>query len=82
VEASTRALALNPGHRGATQILAELRAKAKDAYLLADELKDTHPEQALPQFRQVLAMTAPDDELHQKALAWIEQDLLRRMASP
>ncbi|MFP2934521.1 FHA domain-containing protein, partial [Pyxidicoccus sp. 3LG] len=73
VEYSRRALQADPGHAGATNILSEMKAKAKDLYLLAYSLKDGSPEDALPKFKDVVAMTPPDDEYHQKAQTWVEK---------
>ncbi len=68
-----RALRAESGHAGANAIVTELRQKAKDLYLQAYALKDTNPDDAVPKFREVLAMTTPDDETHQKAKSWIEK---------
>ncbi len=65
-----RALKLNPAHEGAAQLLAHLRTKAKEEYLRAYALKDTEPKKALAIFRQVMVLTRPDDEVHQKAQFW------------
>jgi tetratricopeptide (TPR) repeat protein len=73
VEYAKRTLQADPGHNGAQNILTELKAKAKDVFLQAYQLKDASPEDALPKFREVLAMTPPDDETHQKAKGWIEK---------
>ncbi len=68
-----RALQADPSHAGANNIVAELRQRAKDLYLQAYALKDTDPEEAVPKFREVMAMTTSDDETHQKAKSWIEK---------
>ncbi|HEX5747890.1 MAG TPA: FHA domain-containing protein [Archangium sp.] len=68
-----RALQADPSHAGANNIVAELRAKAKDLYLQAYALKDTNPEDAVPKFREVMAMTPSEDETHQKAKSWVEK---------
>jgi tetratricopeptide (TPR) repeat protein len=68
-----RALQADPGHDGAKNIVAELRNKAKDLYLQAYALKDTSPEDAVPKFREVMAMTPSEDETHQKAKSWVEK---------
>ncbi|MCP3145297.1 FHA domain-containing protein [Pyxidicoccus xibeiensis] len=73
MEYSRRALQADPGHAGATNIISELKTKAKDLYLLAYSLKDGSPEDALPKFKDVVAMTPPDDEYHQKAQTWVEK---------
>jgi len=73
MEYSRRALQADPGHAGATNIISELKAKAKDLYLLAYSLKDGSPEEALPKFKDVVAMTPPEDEYHDKAKTWVEK---------
>ncbi|HYO52977.1 FHA domain-containing protein, partial [Archangium sp.] len=73
MEIAQRALQADPSHVGANNIVSELRTKAKDLYLQAYALKDTNPEDAVPMFREVMAMTSPDDETHQKAKSWIEK---------
>jgi tetratricopeptide (TPR) repeat protein len=73
VEYAKRTLQADPGHAGASNILSELRTKAKDIFLQAYALKDANPEDAIPKFREVIAMTPADDETHQKAKNWIEK---------
>ena len=73
MEYARRALQADPGHAGAANIVNELKGKAKDLYLQAYSIKDSNPEDALPKFRDVVAMTPPDDETHQKAQGWVEK---------
>jgi tetratricopeptide (TPR) repeat protein len=73
MENAQRALQSDPSHAGANNIVTELRQKAKDLYLQAYALKDTNPEDAVPKFREVMAMTLADDETHQKSKSWIEK---------
>lgn len=73
MEFARRTLQADPSHRGASSILDELMLKSRDIYLRAYALKDTSPEEALPLFRDVMAMTPPEDELHQKARIWAEK---------
>ncbi|WP_395849550.1 FHA domain-containing protein [Cystobacter fuscus] len=68
-----RALQADPGNTGAANIVSEMRQKAKDVYMSAYAMKDTDPEEALPKFREVMTMTSPDDETHQKAKGWVEK---------
>ncbi|HEX8538719.1 MAG TPA: FHA domain-containing protein, partial [Cystobacter sp.] len=68
-----RALQADPSHTGAANIVNEMRQKAKDVYMSAYAMKDTEPEEALPKFREVMSMTSPDDETHQKAKGWVEK---------
>jgi tetratricopeptide (TPR) repeat protein len=73
VENARRTLQADPSHAGASNILVELRQKAKELYLQAYALKDANPEDAAPKFREVIAMTPPDDETHQKAQTWLDK---------
>jgi tetratricopeptide (TPR) repeat protein len=73
VDYAKKTLQADPGHAGASNILTELRQKAKDLYLQAYALKDANPEDAAPKFREVIAMTPPDDETHQKAQTWLDK---------
>jgi hypothetical protein len=73
VEFAKRTLQADPGHVGASSILNDLKGKAKDIFLQAYALKDANPEDAIPKFREVIAMTPSDDETHQKAKNWLEK---------
>lgn len=73
VDNAKRALQSDPNHAGAKNIMEELKGRAKDVYLSAYSIKDTTPDEALTKFKDVVAMTTPDDEYHQKAKSWIEK---------
>ena len=73
VEYARRTLQADPSHAGASNILSDLRGKAKDIFLQAYAMKDANPEDAIPKFREVLAMTPNDDETHQKAQTWLDK---------
>ncbi|MGZ3461745.1 MAG: FHA domain-containing protein, partial [Archangium sp.] len=73
MENAQLALQAAPNHAGASDIVSELRQKAKELYLQAYALKDANPEDAVPKFSEVMSMTAPDDETYQKAKAWVEK---------
>ncbi|HEX8701004.1 MAG TPA: FHA domain-containing protein, partial [Myxococcaceae bacterium] len=73
VEYSRRTLQADPGHAGAQNIINDLKTKAKEIYLQAYALKDANPEDAIPKFREVIAMTPSDDETHEKAKNWLEK---------
>ncbi|PTL76141.1 FHA domain-containing protein [Vitiosangium sp. GDMCC 1.1324] len=73
MENAQRALQADPTHAGASNIVSEMRAKAKDVYLQAYALKDTNPEDAVPKFKEVMAMSPPEDETYQKAKTWVEK---------
>jgi len=67
VDYARRTLQADADHVGAKNIITELRAKAKELYLQAYAMKDSNPEDAIPKFKEVMAMTPSDDETHQKA---------------
>nr|WP_317987901.1 FHA domain-containing protein [Hyalangium gracile] len=71
VEFAKRTLQADPSNAGASNILSDLRGKAKDIYLLAYAQKDANPEEAIQKFKEVIAMTPSDDETHQKAQKWL-----------
>lgn|SRR5215217_1844362 len=73
MEFARRTLQADPGHAGAANIISELKTKGRELYLLAYSLKDGSPEDALPKFKDVVAMTPPDDEYHDKAKSWVEK---------
>jgi tetratricopeptide (TPR) repeat protein len=73
MEYAQRALQADPSNTGASNIANEMQAKAKDLYMSAYAMKDTDPEDALPKFREVMSMTSPEDETHQKAKTWVEK---------
>jgi tetratricopeptide (TPR) repeat protein len=73
MEFALRTLQADPGHRGAAIIREEMRSKAREVFLRAYELATTDLEESLRLFRQVMAMTPPDDEFHQKAKNLIEK---------
>lgn len=56
-----------PGHPRAQALFDDARHHAKETYLRGYQLKDSQPDQAVKLFRDVMAMTPPDDALHQKA---------------
>ena len=55
----------------AQKFIIEARSKAREAFLMGYALKDTEPDEARKRFREVLALTLPDDETHQKARNWL-----------
>lgn len=73
VEYARKTIQADPGHVGANTILSELKQKAKDLYLSAYSIKDSNPEEAAPQFREVIAMTPEGDEIHDKAKTWLDK---------
>ncbi|MBN1208822.1 MAG: FHA domain-containing protein [Myxococcaceae bacterium] len=73
VDFARKTLQADPGHAGAANILNELKAKGREIYLQAYALKDSQPDEAVVKFKEVLAMTPPGDETHEKAKKWLEQ---------
>jgi hypothetical protein len=73
VEFGHQALAAEPGHAGAQAIITEARQLSGDLYLRAYQLRDSDQPEALKLFKEVLAMTPPDDPNHVKAQGYIER---------
>lgn len=70
-------LEVEPGHPGAKQLLADGREQARELYLRCYTLKGSDPDEAQKHCREVLLMSPPDDESHQKAKKIID-DLQRQ----
>jgi hypothetical protein len=66
-EAAKIVIDADGGNIEAQSILNEAKGKAKDIYMRAYSLKDSDPDEAVRLFKQVMEMTSPDDEYHQKA---------------
>lgn len=62
-----------PGHPGAQAILHEGRQISTDLYFRAYQLRDTDQPEALKLFKEVVAMTPPDDPNHGKAKGDIDR---------
>ena len=60
-------LRLEPDHTGALHLVHGYRNEARDAYLRGYQLRDTRRDEAIELFKQVMALTLPSDETHQKA---------------
>jgi hypothetical protein len=76
VQDAQRTLQVEPSHAGATRLLEELRARAQELYVsryLGHSAKDLDPEDMLPVLREIMALTPPEDEFHQKAKSWLEK---------
>jgi hypothetical protein len=76
VRDAQRTLQVEPSHAGATRLLAELKARAQELYAskyLGHGKEDLNPENLLPIFREIMALTPPEDEFHQKAKSWVEK---------
>lgn len=72
-ECANQAIAINPHNAGAQAIVAEAQSHAKDEYMLGYAAKDTNPDEAIAKFREVMSMTPPGNEYHQKAQNWLEK---------
>jgi hypothetical protein len=70
---ASRALQLAPSHSGAAALVSDLKAQARELFILAYSLKDSAPDDAMVKFKAVAAMTPEDDETHRKALNWVEK---------
>lgn len=62
-----RALKANPNHDESQRLASQLREKAKDVYMNGYMQRQTAPDVAREQMRQVMEMAPPGDEYHQKA---------------
>jgi tetratricopeptide (TPR) repeat protein len=67
VEYARRLLEDEPANEAAVQTLRSAREASGDVYMRGYQLKDSSPGEALALFKQVMAMTSPDDSNHQKA---------------
>jgi tetratricopeptide (TPR) repeat protein len=73
VELARQVKSLDPRHGGALALLTEARDQARDVYLRAYQQKDFDPARAMTLFGEVVSMTLPDDELHLKAQARLDE---------
>jgi len=76
VEYSRRTLGLAPDHEGAKSLIAELRKQAQQLYqrhLTGYKVSDSNPEDLIPIYREIMDLTLPEDELHQKAQSWLDK---------
>lgn len=67
VELANQVLRMDPQHLGALALLEEGRNQAREVYLRGYQIRDQSPTDAIRLFKQVMAMTPPSDETHQKA---------------
>jgi tetratricopeptide (TPR) repeat protein len=72
-ECANQALAMDPRNAGAQAIAAEAQSHAKEEYMLGYAAKDNNPDAAIAKFREVMSMTPPSNEYHQKAQNWLEK---------
>jgi len=67
VEYARRLLEDEPDNEAAMETLRSARDAAREVYHRAYQIRDGSPGEALALFKQVMAMTPPDDDNHQKA---------------
>lgn len=73
IEYARKVLQADPGHVGAAALVNEARSQARDVYLRGYQLKESSPDEAVKLFKDVMNMTPPDDETHQKAKSRIQE---------
>jgi pSer/pThr/pTyr-binding forkhead associated (FHA) protein len=66
-EYARKVLLADPSHPGAQSIVGEARRQASELYMRAYQLRESSPEDAIKMFKDVVQMTPPDDEYHEKA---------------
>ena len=67
IEYARKVLQADPAHAGAQALVNEARNQAREIYLRGYQLKESNPDEAIKLFKDVMNMTPPDDENHQKA---------------
>ena len=67
IDLARRVLQADSGHVGAQALVNEARNQAREIYLRGYQLKESSPDEAIRLFKDVMNMTPPDDENHQKA---------------
>ncbi|MFT3707471.1 MAG: FHA domain-containing protein [Archangium sp.] len=73
IEYARKVLQADPGHVGAQSLVNEARNQAREVYLRGYQLKESSPDEAVKLFKDVMNMTPPDDETHQKAKSRIAE---------
>jgi tetratricopeptide (TPR) repeat protein len=66
-----QALRVRPGHKLSETRLAELTLRARELYYQGNALADANVEETRRIFKQVTAMTKPDNQYHQWARRWL-----------
>ncbi len=67
IEYARKVMQADPAHAGAQALVNEARNQAREIYLRGYQLKESNPDEAIRLFKDVMNMTPPDDENHQKA---------------
>jgi pSer/pThr/pTyr-binding forkhead associated (FHA) protein len=73
IELGRLALQADGAHSGAQTLVNEVKSQAHNSYLRGYQLRETSPDDAVRLFKEVLTMTPPEDEDHQKAQQWLIQ---------
>jgi pSer/pThr/pTyr-binding forkhead associated (FHA) protein/tetratricopeptide (TPR) repeat protein len=73
IDYARKVLQADPGHVGAQALVNEARNSAREVYLRGYQLKESSPDEAVKLFKDVMNMTPPDDETHQKAKSRIQE---------
>jgi hypothetical protein len=73
MDLAVKALAADPSHAAAQALKTDMRSKSKDVYQQGYTMKDSDPDEARRLFNEVVKMTSPDDEFHQKAKNWLRK---------
>lgn len=73
VDAARQALAADPSLAAAQAIITEAKQASSDLYYRAYQQRDDDPVEALKLFKQVVEMTPPDDQNHQRAQGYIDR---------
>lgn len=64
---------IDPAHAGAQQIIQDGKEASRQMYLRCYQLKDSDPDEAINICKEVMQITPPDDEYHQKAKDWVQR---------
>jgi hypothetical protein len=73
IELARKVQQADSGHVGAQALINEGRAQAREAYLRGYQLRESSPDEAIRLFKDVMNMTPPDDETHQKAKSRVNE---------
>ena len=73
IELARKVQQADSGHVGAQALINEGRTQAREAYLRGYQLRESSPDEAIKLFKEVMSMTPPDDETHQKAKSRVNE---------
>lgn len=69
---ANQALDADPDSNCAKALVSDLRGRCKDTYMRGYALKDSQPDDALPFFKDAMAVCAPGDDYRDKAAHWVD----------